>query len=138
MRHKIDMELRVEEVRRSGNHLKIGDKEYNLSHIDIRKRRITKELKNAECNDLEYMLFRMELTYSQIEYTFYMKYIDASTTWFTIAEGIYEISDLNLMLKSLIPEYEEVNIMIVEFKQRSSLTTQKTVKNTKIFFSTQY
>ena len=39
LREQNDIELHVEEVRKRGNRLKIGDNEHNLSDLDTRKRR---------------------------------------------------------------------------------------------------
>ena len=41
-----------------------------------------------------------------------MKYIDASTAGYTLEPGIYEISDINFMLMSLLPDEVKVNITI--------------------------
>ena len=58
------IELHVKEVRERGSQIKIGDKEYNLSDFVIIKKR-TEELKDIKINDLEDMVFRMELTYNE-------------------------------------------------------------------------
>ena len=46
--------------------MKIGDEECKLSDLDEIKEEIIEELKNAEYNDLEDMVFRMELTYPEV------------------------------------------------------------------------
>ena len=43
------------------------------------------------------MVFRMELTYDEIEDILDVKYIAASTIGHTLQAGKYEISDINLM-----------------------------------------
>ena len=64
LRSKNDTKLHVEEVSKRRNQMKIGDKEYKISDLDTHKE-INKELKIAEYNDLEDMVFRMELTYHE-------------------------------------------------------------------------
>ena len=59
MRHNNVIELHVE-VRKSGNHIKIGDNENKLSDLETHKIQIINELKNAEYNDLEDMVFKWD------------------------------------------------------------------------------
>ena len=47
------LELHVEEVRKRGNKIKIGDNEYQLSDFDTQKNEILEELRNVKYNDLE-------------------------------------------------------------------------------------
>ena len=47
-RSELDIELYVEEVRRRGHQLEIGNKDYKLSDLVTRKNEITKKLKNIE------------------------------------------------------------------------------------------
>ena len=67
LRSHVDIELHVEENRKRGNQIKIGENEYKLSNPDTHKNEIIDELKNLENNDLEDMVFRKELTYSETE-----------------------------------------------------------------------
>ena len=60
------LELHVNEVRKRGNKIKIGDKEYKLSDFDNQKYEIIEELKKAKNNDLEDLVYRMKLTYDEI------------------------------------------------------------------------
>ena len=61
-------------------------------------------MKNIEYNELEDMVFRMELTNSEVENILDMKYFDASITGYTVPPGIYEIGDINFNLKYLLPD----------------------------------
>ena len=47
------IELHVDEVRKRGNKIKIGDNEYKLSDFDNQKHEILEELKKVKYNDLE-------------------------------------------------------------------------------------
>ena len=55
------------------------------------------------------MVFRIELTYNEIEKITDTKSINESTKDFTLEVGILEITNINLMLKSLLPEEVKVN-----------------------------
>ena len=44
LRSQIDIKLHVEEVRKRGNHIKIGEKKYILSDFDTSKKQIFEEL----------------------------------------------------------------------------------------------
>ena len=50
------------------------------------------------------MVHKMEKTYDKIVDILYVKYIAASTIGFVLQPNIYEFSEINLMLKSLIPD----------------------------------
>ena len=94
-------------------------------------------MKNAEYNDLEDMVFRTELAYSKIEKILDIKYIATSVTAYTLPPGIYEITDINSMLKSLLPDDVKVNITIDDIRLRAKLTTNRTIRFTrKSFFYT--
>ena len=67
MRHSNDIELLVQKVKKGGNQRKIGDNECKSSDHDTRENEVLEYLKNAENNAFKYMVFRMELTYSEIE-----------------------------------------------------------------------
>ena len=74
------------------------------------------------------MVHRMELTYSEIEYKLDTNYNATSSTGYTLMPGIFEISDLNLMLKSLLPDDVKVKIKIDDIRLRSNLTPKKNEK----------
>ena len=67
----------------------------------------------------------MELTYREIEYILDMNFIEAPTTGYTLSPGIYEISDFNLIIQSLIPNDVRVKIIIDDIRWRPNLTLKK-------------
>ena len=69
-------------------------------------------MKNVEYNHPEDMVFRMELTYCEIEKILDVKYIATSTTRYTLPVGIYETSGISSMLKNLLPNEVKVNFTI--------------------------
>ena len=134
LRSENDIDLHVEEVRKRRNQIKIGDKEYKVSDLDTRKIETIKQLKNIEYNDLEDMVYRMELTYDEIIDILDVKLIAGSTTPYTIPPGICEISDINLMINFLLPNKVKVNFTIDDIIIKSNLTTNKTLWFTKKSF----
>ena len=60
-----NIDLHVQDVRRRGHQTETGDKEYKLSDFDIFKEKLFEELKLAEYNDLEDMVYRFQLTYDK-------------------------------------------------------------------------
>ena len=80
----------------------------------------------------------MELTYHEIKDTLdtNRKNNAALSTEYTLPQGIYENSNINLMLKSLLPN--EVKVIIsIDDRLITKLTTEKTIKFTeKPFFKT--
>ena len=81
------------------------------------------------------MVYSMEFTYDEIIDILDVKYIALSTKGYTIAPGIYEVTYINMMLKSLLPKDVKVNITIDHVRLKSNLTTNKTITFTgKIFF----
>ena len=47
-----------------------------------------------------------------------MKYIDASSTGYTLLPGFYEVTAINLMLKSLSPDDVKVIILLMIFDEK--------------------
>ena len=78
-----------------------------------------------QSNDFGDMLFRMELTYSEIGDIFEIKYIAATSNGYTLPPGIYEISDLKLMLTPLFLDDVKVSMTIDVIRLRSNSNTNK-------------
>ena len=83
---------------------------------------------------LEDMVYRLQLTYDEaVDFSDY-KYIPASTKGYTLVPGVYEVTDINFMLKSLLPKEVQVNITIDDVRLKSNLSTNKTIRFTKKSF----
>ena len=121
------LELHVEEVKRRGNKLKIGDKEYKLSDFDNQKYEILQELKNAKYNNLEDLVYRLRLSYDEIMDILDLKYIPTKRTGYSLNPGIYEVVDINNTLKYILPENVKVNITIDDNKLKSKLKINQTL-----------
>ena len=83
-----------------------------LASFDQLKCEILADLKKLKYNDLEDLFYRMELTNDHFVDILDVKYFAGSTTRFTLALVIYEITDINLILKALPPNELETNFTI--------------------------
>ena len=131
------LELHVNEVRKRGNIIKVGDNEYKLSDFDNQKYEILEELKNVKYNDLGDLVYRMQLTYDEIIDAFDIKYIPTKRIGYSIEPGIYEITDLNSTLKYILPNNVKIKITIDDNRLKSNLKISQTLQFTeKSFFYT--
>ena len=121
------LELHVEEVRKRGDIIKIGDKEYKLSDFDNQKYEILEELKKIGYNDLEDLVYRMRLSYNEIMDILDFKYISTKRTGYSLDPGIYEVIDLNNTLKHILPNNVKVNITIDDIRLQSNLKINQTL-----------
>ena len=121
------LELHVAEVRKRGNKIGIGDKQYKLSDFDTQKHEIIEELKNAKYNDLEDLVYRMRLSYDEIIGILDLKYIPTKRTGYSLNPGIYEKVDLNNTLKYLLPDNIKVSVTIDDIRLKSNLKTNQTL-----------
>ena len=82
------------------------------------------------------MVYKMAITYDGIVDVLDVNYITGSTNGYTLASGIYEVTDINMMLKSLLPKDMKVIITIDDIILKLNLTTNKTIRFTKkyLFF----
>ena len=131
------LDLHVNEVRKRGNIIKIGDKEYKLSDFDNQKYEILEELKNVKYNDLADLVYRMQLTYDEIIDVLDLKYISTKRIGYSLNPGIYEIVDLNNTLKHILPDNIKVSVTIDDIRLKSNLKINQTLLFTeKSFFYT--
>ena len=121
------LELHVDEVRKRGNKIKIGDKEYNISDFDNEKYEIIEEPKKAKYNDLEDLVYRMKLTYDEIMDILDLKYIPTKRIGFSLDPGIYEIVDLNNTLNHILPDNVKINNTIDDIRLKSNSKTNQTL-----------
>ena len=131
------LELHVNEVRKRGNKIKIGDKEYKLSDFDNQKYEIIEELKNDKYTDIEDLVCRMQLTYDEIIDVLDLKYISTKRIGYSLNPGIYEVVDLNNTLKHILPDNVKVNVTIDDIRLKSNIKINQTLIFTeKSFFYT--
>ena len=131
------LELHVKEVRKRGNKIKIGDKKYKFSDFASQKNEILEELKNVKYNDLDDLVYRMQLTYDEIIDILDLKYIPTKRTGYSLTLGIYEVVDLNISVKYILPDNVKVSVTIDNVRLKSNLKTNQTLNFTeKSFFYT--
>ena len=131
------LELHLEEVRKRGNKIKLGNNEYKLSDFDTQKNDILEELRNVKYNDLQDLVYRMRLSYDEIMDILDLKYIPTKRTGYSLNPGIYEIVDLNKTLKYMLPDNVKVNVRIDDIRLKSNLKINQTLIFTeKSFFYT--
>ena len=97
-------ELHVEEVKKRGKKIKIGDNEYKLSNFDTQKNEILEELKNVKYNDLKDLVYRKRLSYNEIMNILDLNYIPTKRVGYSLNPGLYEVVDLNNSLKYILPD----------------------------------
>ena len=134
LRSQNGIELHVEQVRKKAI-LLIND--YSLSSLGMFKDEIFEELKKAKYNDLEDLVYRFQLTYDEIIDILDLKYIPTKRTGYSIEPNIYNIVDLNKILKNILPDKVKINISIDERKYKTDLKINQTLIFTnKSFFYT--
>ena len=121
------LELHVAEVKKRGTKLKIGDYEYKLSDFDTQKNELLEEIKNAKYNDLEDLVYRMQLTYIEIIDISDFKYVPTKRTRYSLNPGIYEVVDLNNTLKHILPDNVKVTVSIDDIRLKSNLKNNQTL-----------
>ena len=121
------LESHVAEVKKRGTKIKIGDNEYKLSDFDSQKNEILEELKNIKYNDIEDLVYRMQLTYNEIIDILDLKYTPTKRTGYSLNPGIYEVSDLNNSLKYILPDNVKVSVTIDDIRLKSNLKTNQTL-----------
>ena len=71
----------------------MGKNEYKLSDFDIQKNEILQELKFLKYNDIEDLVYRLQVTYDEIIDILDLKYFLTKRTGYSLARGIYEVID---------------------------------------------
>ena len=131
------LELHVKEVKKRGNKIKIGEKEYKLSDFDNQKYEIIEELKKANYKNLRDLVHIMRLSYDEIMDTIDLKYIPAKRTGYILDPGIYEVVVLNNTLKHILPDNVKVSVTRDDIRLKSILNINQTLLFTeKSFFYT--
>ena len=105
----------------------IKEENNKFEQVDNFKSGIPAELKRVEYKDPELMVYRMELFYDEIVDILDVKYKAGSINGYTLPPGIFEITDINSMLKSLLPDDVKVKITIEDIRLRSNVTSNKTI-----------
>ena len=124
-----DIELDVKEIETRGTRIEIENSGC-LAGFDYFKSDILSELKRVEHKGLEHMVYWMQLTYNETVDMLDVKNIAGSTIGYTLPPGVYEITDINLMIKSVRPEGVKVNITNDDNRLNSDLISIRTIRFT--------
>ena len=138
LRSENEIDLHVKEVEKRGTLIEIDSGGYKLAGFNHLKSEILADLGSVKHKDLEYMVYRMELTYDEFVKTLDVKDIGGSTKGHTRPLGVYEFTDDFLMLKSFLPKEIKVSFTIDDIRLNSNLTTDKTIRFTKKSFFISY
>ena len=131
------IDLHVNEVRKRGNIIKIGDKKYKLLDFDNQKYEILQELKNAKYNDLADLVYRMRLSYDEIIDVLDLKYISTKRVGFSLEPSVYESINSNNTSKHILTDNIEINVTIDDIRLKSNLKINQTfIFTEKSFFYT--
>ena len=60
------------------------------------------------------MVYRLQLTYDEIVDILNLKYIPTTTIGYTLPPSLYEIIDIDIMLKSFLPKEVKLKITIAD------------------------
>ena len=112
LRSETDIDLHVKDVEKRGTRIEIENSCHILGDFVLLRSENHLETKWVKYRDLEDMVYRLQITYDEIIGILDVKYISGSTIGYTIPPGVYEISDINLMLKSLLPGKVKVNMKV--------------------------
>ena len=127
-RSENDIELHVKEVQKGGTRIELGNSGFNLAGFDHFKSEILSELKRVKYKDLEDKVYRLELTYDEIVDMLDVNYIAGSIIKNTSPVDIYEVNNINSMIKFLLHREVKLNITIDDIRLKSKLATNKTIK----------
>ena len=95
------------------------------------------KLRRVKYHDLEDLVYRMGSIHDESLDVLDIKYTKTASVGYTIPIEIYEISDISLMLKSLLPDGVKMIITFDFLRLKSNLSTNKTVPfSKKSFFYT--
>ena len=77
------------------------------------------------------MVYRFQQTNDEITDILDLNYIPTTTIGYKLPPVIYEVIDINLLLKCFPPNEVKVNITIDDGRLKSNSTTDKTIRFTK-------
>ena len=80
------------------------------------------------------MVYRLQITFDEIVDIWNVKHIAGSSIGYTLPPGVYKISDIILVLKSLLPTKFEEKITLDDIRLKSILRTDETIRFPKRIF----
>ena len=92
------------------------------------------ELKKVKYNDLEDLVYRMQLTYDDIIDILDLRYIPTKRVGYSLSPGTYEVFDLNNISEYILPDNMEVTVTIDDVRLKSNLKINQTLSFTETSF----
>ena len=101
----------------------------------LKRNELLENLKNAKFNDLEDLVYRLQITYEEIKNISDLKYSPTKRTGCSLTPGIYEVVDLNNTLKFVSPDNVKVRTTVDDNRLKSNLKiNQVLILTNKSFF----
>ena len=93
----------------------------------IQKNEILEELNNGKYIDLQYSVYRKQLTYDEIIDILDLKNTPTKRTeFFLLNPGFYEVSDLNNSLHYILPDKLKASVTIDDVRLKSRIKINQT------------
>ena len=103
------------------------NKSYHTLILKKQKTEILEELKNVKYNDLEDLVYRLQITYDEVINILGIKNILTKRTGFSLNPGIYEVSDSNNTFLYFLPDNVKVSVTIDDIGVKSILKINQTL-----------
>ena len=128
LRSQNDFELHVKDVEKRGTRIEKQKSGKNLARFDHSKSEILSDVTGVKYKDFQDMVYKLDLAYNETVDIMDVKNFAASSTAYTLPAGLFEISDLNMILQSLLPDDMKVDNTTDNITPRSNLIANKTMK----------
>ena len=99
------------------------------------KKCLLEELRGASYHDLEYLVYRMELTFDESMDKLDIKYFPSERKGYTLQPAIYQIGDNNETLEYLSPDFVKESITIDDIRLKSNLDFVQIFNKTSFFYT---
>ena len=107
----------------------------NYQTLILKKNGILEEIKNVKYNDLENLVYRMQLTYDEGLNILGIKDIPTKRTGFSLNPDNYEVIHLNNTLKNILPDNVKLSVTKDDARKKSNLKVYEKLYSTeKSFF----
>ena len=131
LRSENDVDLHIIDVNKRSKVIILDVQEYIYYNLlEESENDFIEMLKNNDYDDLEDMVYRLEIRKNEIIDKLDLKHIPLSTISYTFLNGIYQIRDNDFILQSLLPNDVELKNSIDDIRLISKLSTYKTTKFT--------
>ena len=91
-------------------------------------------MKNAKNKNLEYMVYRCQLTYDETLEILDLKLIPSKRTIYSLNPSIHEVVDLNNTLKYFLPDNVKLSVTFEDIKLKSNIKSNQSLIFTKKYF----